>query len=288
MKSLSNNRVAAFGMAGALAIGTVASVGAFSPAGAATTNYDCVLPTGPATFPITTPSPLPREMLPGQVVAAHSVPLKVGLPEATVGLLKFLGYTSVSGTVADTAYTVGSGTPTALPLTGLVAPETTLPATGGLKLPLSGTAGEYTAPTTLGAVPVNLPGSFDFTPATAGGPIALVPCTLTAGASSLLGTSQVVSKYSSKTAAKLKNAPITRAKHAKILAKVVNGNGAAAAGKVIAKEGSKVLDKGTLSGTGKETLVLPRLKKGIHKIVVKYTGNATTKASKKVVKFTVR
>lgn len=289
MKSLSKNRVAAFGAAGALALGTVASLGAFNPAGAATTNYDCTLPVaGVASFPIKTPSPLPAEMLPGEVVAAHSVPLSVGLPEATVGLLKLLGYSSVSGTVSDTAYAVGSGTPTALPLTGLAAAEKTLPASGGMKLPLTGTAGEYTAPMTLGAVPVSLPGSFTFIPATAGGPIASVPCALGAGSSPSLGASHVVSKYSSKTTAKLKNAPIARTEHAKIATKVLNGNGAAAAGKVVAKEGTKTLAKGTLSGKGKKTLSLSLLKKGVHKVVVKYAGNSTTAASKKVVRFTVR
>jgi hypothetical protein len=88
--------------------------------------------------------------------------------------------------------------------------------------------------------------------------------------------------------AKLKNAPITTAKHAKIGVKVVNGNGAAAAGTVVAKEGTKTLAKGTLGSTGKKTLVLPLLKKGFHKIVVKYKGNATTTGSKDVVKFTIK
>ncbi len=116
----------------------------------------------------------------------------------------------------------------------------------------------------------------------------IIPCTLPAAGTGRIGTMKVVAKYSSVTKAKLKNAPITRTKHAKIATTVVNGNGDAAAGKVIAKEGSKVLAKGTLTATGKKTLVLSLLKKGVHKVVVKYKGNSTTEASKKVVKFTVR
>lgn len=286
MKTLNKSRVAAIGMAGALAVGTVASLGAITPAGAANTTYTCTLPImGAVDLPVSTPSPLPAEMLPGEVVPAHAEQVRVTLPDNVVGGLKFLGYSSVSGTVTDTAYTVGSGT---LPLTGLTAPDTALPAAGSLTLPMTGQAGAFTAPTTLGSLPVSLPSTFTFIPATPGGPIASVPCVLKTGTSSLLGTSNVVAKYSSKTVAKLKNAPITTAKHAKIGVKVVNGNGAAAAGTVVAKEGTKTLAKGTLGSTGKKTLVLPLLKKGFHKIVVKYKGNATTTGSKDVVKFTIK
>lgn len=291
VKLLSKNRASVFAIAGATALSTVAAVGALSPAGAANTTYSCTLPSAGATdFPVTATNPLPKEMLPGAVAPAHAVTVGVTLPEATVGLLKFLGYTAVSGSVQDTAYSVGSGdTPTALPLTGLAVPSTPLPATGPLNLPLSGQAGEFTAPDTVGtSLPVSLPTTFTFVPATVDGPIGLLPCTLGAGASPLLGTTTVVEKYSSKTAAKLKNAPITTSKRAKVAVKVVNGNGDPAAGKVVARKGDQVLAKGTLSDAGTRTLLLPELKRGDQKIVVKYVGDSTTEASKKVLRFTVR
>ncbi|MGZ8735787.1 MAG: DUF6801 domain-containing protein [Nocardioides sp.] len=290
MKSLSNNRVAAFGMAGALALGTVASVGALAPAGAASTDYTCTLPVlGAKQFPVSGKSPLPAEVLPGEAVPALPAKLGVGLDGGTVGaIVNFLSVTSIAGTITDTALSVGSES---VPLTGMEIAPTALTSNVPVKLPVSGTTGSFTAPATLGSYPVALPSTFDFIPvSTDGGTpiVGVVPCALPAGGTAPLGTMKVVDKYSSATKAKLKNAPITRTKHAKIATTVVNGNGAAAAGKVIAKKGSKTLDKGTLSGTGKETLVLPRLKKGVHKIVVKYKGNSTTEASKKVVKFTVR
>lgn len=292
MKSLSKNRVAAFGMAGALAVGTVASVGAISPAGAATNNYACEVPfLGTKSFPVTAKSPFPNEVLPGAVLADAPTSLGVGLDKDTVSaIVGILMVTSVAGTVADTALSVGDQS---LPLTGLTIASTALPTNGtsGVTLPVSGTTEGFTAPTALGSYPVKLPPSFIFTPVNSGGGAPIVgdiPCALPTTGTGRIGTMKVVSKYSSVTKAKLKNAPITRTKNAKIATTVLNGNGAAAAGKVIAKEGSKTLDKGTLSGKGKETLVLPRLKKGVHKIVVKYKGNSTTEASKKVVKFTVR
>jgi hypothetical protein len=291
VKSLSKNRVAAFGTAGALALGAVASVGAISPAGAATTTYDCAVPMlGTKSFPVSAKSPFPNEVLPGAVLADAATKLGVGLDGGTVGaIVGFLKVTSVAGTVGDTALSVGDQS---LPLTGLTIASTALPTDGtsGVTLPVAGTTQGFTAPTALGSYPVKLPSSFIFTPVPSGGGTIVgdIPCTLPAAGTGQIGTMKVVDKYSSATKAKLKNAPVTRAKQAKILATVVNGNGAAAAGKVIAKEGSKVLDKGTLSGKGKETLVLPRLKKGVHKIVVTYKGSSTTEASKKVVKFTVK
>ncbi len=96
--------------------------------------------------------------------------------------------------------------------------------------------------------------------------------------------SGTTTKATSTTVAKLKNGPITKGEHAKILAKVRTG-GDPATGKVIAKEGKKILKKATLNSKGKAILRLPVLKRGLHKIVVKYKGNATTKASKDVLKF---
>ena len=49
-------------------------------------------------------------------------------------------------------------------------------------------------------------------------------------------------------------------------------------GKVRIKKGSKVLKTVTLS-KGKATVTLPKLKKGKHKLVVRYLGNGVAKAS---------
>lgn len=290
MKLLSKNRAAAFGAAGALAVGTaITGVGA---ANAATTSYNCDIPmVGVVPVPVTAKSPFPNEVRPGEAVPSEVQNMGVTLAPGLVGIIvNVLKVTSVAGTIADTALSVGD---TSVPLTGITAATTALPTDGvtPATLPVTGTTGAFTAPTTLGSYPVKLPSSFTFTPTASDGGTPLVgsfPCTLPDGSSSQIGTMKVVDKYSSKTAARLKNAPITTSKHAKIAVKVVNGNGAAAAGKVIAKKGTKTIAKGTLSDAGRKTLVLPLLKRGDQKIVVKYLGSSTTQASKKVLTFTVR
>lgn len=289
MKLFSKNRAAAFGMAGALALGTVASVGAVAPAVAADTAYTCTSTGGDLTFPVSVSNPFPSSAAVGQEVPAAPVSMGVSIAESQLSLIKLLlvgaglPTNQLSGTITGADMMVGEQS---VPLTGLEAPATAIPATGGMTLPVAGSTTAFT-PTQGGSVPIGLPDSFTFVPA--GVAAFAMPCTLT-GAVSTLGVMQVSGtseKAASTTIAKLKNAPMTTAKHAKILAKVRTG-GAAAAGKVIAKEGKRVLARGTLSDLGRKVLRLPLLKRGSHTIVIKYKGNDTTKVSKDSVTFRVR
>jgi hypothetical protein len=294
VKSFSKNRLVALGATGALALGTVVSVGAIAaPANAADTQYTCTTTGGALTFPVSVSNPFPASAVVGQSVPAQDVAMDVSIAQPVVDLIKLLlagaglPTTAVSGNIEDAAMVVGGQS---VPLEDLKAPVTAIPSSGGMTLPVVGATSPFT-PTQTGSLPIGLPDTFTFVP---GGLTAFaMPCELT-GATSTLGFLNVsgsdsVEKAASTTTAKLKNAPVTKSEHAKIRVKVRTG-GEAASGKVIAKEGKKVLKKATLNDNdnGNKTLRLPLLSKGIHKIVIKYKGNDTTKSSRDVVKFKVR
>lgn len=284
MKSFTKSRAAAFGMAGALALGTVASVGVVAPASAAGSTYTCQLTTGPTPLDIVGTMDLPSSVAPGSSLSALPTTLGVTLPAQLTTVLTALGITNVAGSVTGAKFPIGN-TGSSITSGTLTEPGETL--TSGVAANLLGTGtSSGTAPSAPGSYNVKMPTSFTFVPT--GNTLPPIPCSTTAPVSlgTLLVSGDGTEKAASTTTAKLKNAPITTSKHAKILAKVRTG-GVAAAGKVIAKEGSKVLKKATLNDKGKATLKLPLLSKGKHKIVVKYKGNATTEASKDVVKFKV-
>ena len=285
MKSFSKKRLAAFGMAGALAMGTVASVGVLSPANAADTAYTCTTTNGALTFPVSVANPFPASGKVGEEVAAAPVTMDVSIAESQLGLIKLLlggaglPTTALSGSITDAAMVVGGQS---VALNDLAAPSTAIPASGDMVLPVVGSTSAFT-PKKGGNLAIGLPTKFTFIPA--GVPAFAMPCTLS-GAESTAGTMSVA-KLSSTTTAKVKNAPVTTAERAKVLVKSVTSTGAAS-GKVVAKEGSKVLATGTLSDTGKVTLKLPKLKKGEHKVVFRYKGNGSTKASAKTLTLKIK
>lgn len=285
MRSSNKNRVAALGMAGALALGTVAAVGTITPASAAAAQYNCVTSAGTLPFAVSTENPLAGPFAAGEDVAAQAVGINVTILGSIMDLLRGSGaippsVTSLSGTIADAPLTVGSQQ---VMMTGLVAPATPIPGPGtNMTLPIAGSTSPFTAPAP-GSYLVSLPSTFNFTPSFLTTP---VTCTSSTGQPVALGN-MTVAKDSSTTKATLKNAPVDTSDHAKIAVKVRTGQGDPASGKVVAKEGSKTLAKGTLNDLGKKKLSLPLLSKGAHKIVVKYKGNSTTESSKKTVKFTV-
>ena len=282
MNFMTRSRTAAFGMAGALALGTVVSVGALAPANAADATYNCPTsqPGVTLSVPVSMANPFTGSYAAGDKVPATDVLMNATLNSTTIGLIGLLlpaGTTSVAGAIEDAALKVGSQS---VPLTGMKAPETPInPA--GMTLPVKGSTSPFTA--VGGDQKVMAPSSFTFIPA--GLPALALDCTIASPTSlGVMNVSGSSTKAASTTVAKLKNAPITKGEHAKILAKVRTG-GDPATGVVIAKEGKKLLKKATLNSRGKAILRLPVLKRGLHKIVVKYKGNATTKASKDVLKF---
>ncbi|MGN6578099.1 MAG: DUF6801 domain-containing protein [Nocardioides sp.] len=279
---MTRSRAAAFGMAGALALGTIASVGVIAPANAASSKYTCQLTSGPTPLDIVGTMDLPSSAAPGESLTALPTTLGVTLPGALTTILTQLGITDVAGSVTGAEFPIGN-TGKSFTSGALTEPGQTLTAGSPAALLGKGTS-SGTAPSAPGTYKVIMPSSFTFVPT--GGALPPIPCTTNAPVSlgSLVVGDGTATKATSTTVAKLKNAPITKGEHPKIVAKVRTG-GDPATGKVIAKEGSKVLKTATLNSKGKAVLKLPVLKAGLHKIVVKYKGNATTKASKDVLKF---
>ena len=161
MKVFSSNRYAVAGVAGAVALSTVVSVGALSPASGAekqvTATYNCVVAGSPAALPVTTVMDIPAEVAAGRSVPAMPVQMGVPLPAGIVDVARKLGATALSGAVNDAAFGVG-GLPVGAP--DLAAPATPIPATGGMVLPVEGSTRGFTAPAA-GSYPVTVPESFE-------------------------------------------------------------------------------------------------------------------------------
>lgn len=276
------SRVAAASIAGALAAGSVLTLGV-APAGAADTSYTCTLTTGAVPFPTSAANPLPATVVKGSKVPVKKVAMDVTVPNEVVGLLSFLSVTGLQ--VADPTMSVGSGASAIpVPVNDLGAALPTTPADPYV-VKMTGKTSAFTAPDKLGDYPVNLPAAFGLVAMAGENPIGPFPCAPTAGSSTKVGTMRVVN--ASKMTAKLTNAPITTTERARVAVGVVT-EGKAAKGQVVAKQGRKVLSRVRLNDRGRAVLRLPKLQRGQQKVVVRYLGNKTTNAGQKVLKFAVR
>jgi hypothetical protein len=298
---LINKRVTAFGAAGALVAGTMFSGALIAPANAADSSYTCQGTTGPlGDIPVSAVSPFGVLPVPsGSTVPAEAFAMTATVPVDILGVVVALvpGATTLGANLQQASMTLvpqAGGTSKSVPLSGLTAPSTPFTLAAPLELPITGSTTSFVAPAP-GVYDVKLPASFGFVPIANGAPIPgipALPCALSAGQTGVIGTMTVtepVAKEASTTTVRLKNAPITTAKRARLAVTVKQADGDPATGKVLAKEGSKVLVKATsLSDLGKKTLRLPKLKRGKHTVKVIYKGNATTKASSKSITFRVR
>jgi hypothetical protein len=254
--------------------------------------------------PITTVLDLPAQVSAGENVLGVPVSMGLPLPATLVSALGTLGVSSLSGSASNLGFLVGS-IPVNVP--SLSAPPTSLSGVAPTLL-ATGSSSSFTAPTTPGTYDVKAPSSFTFVPV--GLPdvlgITSVTCSLTPGASALLGqlnvvaagttppptteppTTQPATKAASRTTLALRNPPVTRHKHARILVKV-RTLGHAAHGKVVARQGTHVLRRARLNTHGNVVVRLPLLHKpGRHRVVVKYLGNAHTKVSTRAIVLRVR
>jgi Family of unknown function (DUF6801) len=289
MSSFTNNkRAAAIGMAGALALGTVASVGSMTSADAATSVYSCTLSVSPTPVPLglTGSLTMPASVESGRNLAGVPTTMGVTLPAALVTQLTgALGIKQLGGSATGVGLPIvpaaGGAAVGTLPITGLTIPLTGATAGQDASLIGTGTTGSLKAPLP-GDYVVEMPTAFNFLP-TSDSPVPLgtVPCKSSSPAS--LATMHVV-KAASTTTLKVKGTP-SASKGTKLLA-IVKAAGSGASGKVVAKEGTKTLKSGTLSN-GRKVLALT-LKKGKHTIKVLYKGNAGTKASSKSITFRVK
>ncbi|MFC7493881.1 MULTISPECIES: Ig-like domain repeat protein [unclassified Nocardioides] len=133
---------------------------------------------------------------------------------------------------------------------------------------------------TPGAGNVNalLPAKFTFTAETAAIPDGVaIPCELKAGQSAQSLGAVALTQQTTKTTVKKTTAKV--GKVATLVVKVKGNAGPATSGKVVVKEGKKTLGKAKVkNGTAK--VKLGKLAKGKHKVVAKFQGDKSFKASK--------
>ena len=291
--NLVKNRVAAFGAAGALAAGSVLAGGVLSPAAAGTDNaeYTCNLAGTPTPLDIAGSMNMPAgEVQPGASLSGLATTLGVTLPGSVTGLLTtVLKLTEADGQVTSASFPIGdSGKSLTSGVLDLAAPVP-LTALQPATLTGIGTSGG-TAPTTPGTYNIEMPESFVFTPASG----ALPPISCVANETGVLGQLVVAGdapadeKEGTTTRAKFLNTPLTTAKKPDILVRVVQDDGDPAAGVVVVKKGKKILKKVTLNDNGKKRFRIAKLKRGEHRLVFKYKGNADSLASKVVKTIRVR
>ena len=173
------------------AIAATALVATVAPAEAKpasiTTSYTCGTPVGPQTVSGTTSVNLPTRVKVGKKLADRPVHVRVTVPAEFVAAARMFGITAISGRATRASYRVGAQK---IPLTKLVLPRTTLPASGPLTLKATGVAKGFRL-TKAGTYAVQVPASFRIQAADQDGrtfPGGPLPCTLASGAPSKLGT----------------------------------------------------------------------------------------------------
>ena len=307
MKFFSTNRFAAGGAAGALALGTVVTVGAISPAiaGAGTTTYTCTLSTGPAKLPITGSLALPNSVESGDGLAGLGTGSAVTLPsELLQGLQAVIpGIQSIGGTVSPYSLPIkdAAGAAAGAVQAGAVQIPTTSPSgTGDLVLSGAGktVGGKAPAP---GTYEVFMPKQLEFTPVVTSSllgqvPLGALPCTADSVPASL-GTLNVLAageepepgdgKDDSNIRAWIKNAPVTVGERGRLRVRVTDEDGPAAGKVVVRVDGERVARK-ALNDRGRTGVRLAKLKRGKHVIAVRYLGNPDTERSRDRVRFRVR
>ncbi|WP_426244806.1 DUF6801 domain-containing protein [Nocardioides sp. LHG3406-4] len=297
MLHTTSRRLAATVAATALSAGAlVAATAPVATAAEASTTYTCKFPSlGDKVIPVKVSAPaLPTAAAAGLDLPAGAVVLDVTLPADVVGAAKMLGATELGGFSRDMVASIvetGSTTSSAdLALNAVDFPRKALPAVPA-PMTLSTPAATSTAPAPAmtapadlpdaGAYSVNLPKAFSFTATRQGGGTLLadIPCLLTPGAVSSLGTI-TLAKNESETSAKAVKKVTKVGKPAKVKITVEAAN-EVPSGTVKVLKGTKVLGKATLNKAGTVVVKLKKaLPAGVTKVKASYLGDGYTEASK--------
>jgi len=188
------HRTAAAGATVALAAGALVGIAATTAQAAAPTavQYACTLAGKQLPVFVTPTSSLPSHLTAGDDVAANteSFAFTFTVPRSVLDGLAPYGVTQVGLSTNDFALGVGTA---AIPVAGLAAPKTDVPATGDLVLPVSGKNGAFTAPAA-GTYDLKMPAAFNAIVATDVSIIASVPaaCAITDPATATVGSVDVV------------------------------------------------------------------------------------------------
>ncbi len=275
-----SKRMAATGIATALAAGALVGAGSTAATAATASNdYNCTVPgLGSFVFPLTVDVPnldavdslpagfvVPESLL--NLGGPQAVNLVIGVPATLAPTLAGAGVTALS----SPDFAMGFGNE-AVPLAQLALGTIDAGDGGTLLMNASGTNGAFSVPEA-GTWAITMPAAFTMVP-TVGG-IGDLPIACTTDSPATL-KSITATKSSTATTAKAPK-PIKRTARA-VVKTAVAGQYVVPTGKVVAMEGKKKVGTGTLSG-GKANLKLAKLKHGVHTIVVKYVGDGYNASS---------
>lgn len=273
-------RTAVAGTATALAAGALVGLGATAAhADTGTAQYDCtVLPGTTVPVVMTLAADLPAASwethtpVPGGIL---SIDGSVTVPAAVAQGLAQKGIDKVGIGDNDFGLTIGSAK---IPLTGVAADRTAVPASGDLNLPFTASIGTFTMPDA-GSYSISMPASFtaDLLTHSAAGDSSIpsVPCTLDPTSTAAIDPFTVTKQSS--TAKVSGPASVKKGKVAKYVVSV-SGDATAVTGKVVAKDGKASLGSAALKN-GKATFSLKKLKAGKHKLTFSYAGDKNTNAT---------
>jgi len=276
MSSRLTTVLAAVGASGALIAGGLAFGG--SPASADTGNavYDCtVLPGTTVPVNVTLTADLPATSWPTHTPVPGGILTINGaftVPEQVAQGLARQGIDEVG--VGDNNFALSLGS-ASIPLTGVAADRTQVPASGDLSLPFSASIGTFTMPDA-GSYFIAMPSAFnaDLLTHTAQGDSSIpqVPCTLDPSSTKNI-TPFTVSKQSA-TEKVSGPASVKKGQVAKYVITVA-GSVVKPTGKVVVKDGKKALGTAAIKG-GKATFSTKKLKAGKNKLTFSYAGDKNT------------
>ena len=268
-------RLAVAGTATALlAGGLVAATGVAANADTGTASYNCVNGFTPDVLPLevsigadlSTLPPLPTGF-PAPAGAAGPIDVSVTLSAAAVNGLLANSITTAGFTSEDMLLPFGTAQ---VPLTGVSVAASDLTADTAKVLTVTAANGAFNLPDPGSDIPVKMPETFSAT-----GVIPIpINCTIVGDAPSITQLT-VVKQTPTLTATAPKTVKVgqTLKVQATLAANV------APTGKVVAKEGKKVLGSAKINKAGKATISIKGLKKGTHSILVSYAGDSRSNKS---------
>jgi hypothetical protein len=269
-------RTAVAGVTTALAAGALVGVtGTAANAETGTANYLCTNGFTTDVLPLSLSASGDLSGFPpfatGFAVPANTVPIQLGitLSEPVVQGLKAKGITQVGAHSINLAFPFGSGK---VPITEFDIPQTALPDTGAKTMNADISNAAFKLPNAGKDLAIKMPAAFTLTN--------LIPvpldCTVT-------GEQQTITTYTvtKQDAAVSGKAPAKVRKNQAFSIKVTVVGNKPANGKVVAKDGRKIIGTGTAKA-GKATIKVAKglSRLGNHNIVLAYAGDSQTNAAK--------
>jgi hypothetical protein len=271
-------RTAVAGVTTALAAGALVGVtGTAANAETGTASYGCTTGFSPGdVLPLTLAASGDLSGFPpfatGFAVPADlvAIQLAVTLSEEAVQGLKDKGIDSVGGGSSDLTFPFGSGK---VPISPFEIPSAALPDTGPFTMTADISNAGFKLPNAGKNLPIKMPAAFTLTNLIPGVPF---DCTVS-GAQPTITTYTVTKQGAGVTGKAPKS---VKAKKAFNIVATVAGDNRPATGKVVAKDGKKVIGSGVLK-KGKATIKLAKgiSKVGTHNITLAYAGDKQTNAA---------